>query len=164
MGTTRYHRSQSQDPTYKALHTVQPPKSLNSSIGSGGVAVGKPVPPPKPKSYHNPPQSSRANHFATTSFVESNYMNSLTNNQTYTNGNGMPHLINGNGSKLPINDDDSGQGSSLDRDYAVYNNTTPDHHRYANPPGSMYSAIDHSVVNGNGNNSSGSGYNGSGNG
>merc|ERR1719350_342813 len=51
---TRYHRSQSQDPTYKALHTVQPPKSLNSSIGSGGVAVGKPVPPPKPKSYPNP--------------------------------------------------------------------------------------------------------------
>ena len=173
--TTRYHRSQSQDPTYKALHTVQPPKSLNSSIGSGGVAVGKPVPPPKPKSYPNPPQSSRANHFATTSFVESNYMNSLTNNQTYTNGNGMPNrsngngsnglaVVNGNGCKLPINDDDSGQGSSLDRDYAIYNNTTPDHHRYANPPGSMYSAMDHSVVNGNGNNGSGNGYNGSGNG
>ena len=93
-------------------------------------------------------------------------MNSLTN-QTYTNGNGMPNrsngsgnnglaVVNGNG-KLPINDDDSGQGSSLDRDYAIYNNTTPDHHRYANPPGSMYSAIDHSVVNGNGNNGSGNG-------
>ena len=93
-------------------------------------------------------------------------MNSLTN-QTYTNGNGMPNrsngtgsnslaVVNGNGTKLPINDDDSGQGSSLDRDYAIYNNTTPDHnHRYANPPGSMYSAKDHSVVNGN---------NGSGNG
>ena len=102
-------------------------------------------------------------------------MNSLTNNQTYTNGNGMPNrsngngsnglaVVNGNGSKLPINDDDSGQGSSLDRDYAIYNNTTPDHHRYANPPGSMYSAMDHSVVNGNGNNGSGNGYNGSGNG
>ena len=102
-------------------------------------------------------------------------MNSLTNNQTYTNGNGMPNrsngngsnglaVVNGNGCKLPINDDDSGQGSSLDRDYAIYNNTTPDHHRYANPPGSMYSAMDHSVVNGNGNNGSGNGYNGSGSG
>merc|ERR1711971_433094 len=119
---TRYHRSQSQDPTYKSLHTVQPQKSLNSS--NGGV-IGKPVPPPKPKSYPNPPQS-RSTHFATTSFVESNYMNSLT--QPYSNGNngitngnnGITNGINGNTRQnqgAPINDDDSGQGSSLDRDY-----------------------------------------------
>ena len=82
-------------------------------------------------------------------------MNSLT--QTYINGNnGITNGVNGNTSRqngnqgASINDDDSGQGSSLDRDYAIYNNTTPEHHRYANPP-TMYS-MDHTVVNGNGNN------------
>ena len=81
-------------------------------------------------------------------------MNSLTQTYGISNG-GKPGIRNNqnggsNQSQAPINDDDSGQGSSLDRDYAIYNNTTPDHHRYANPP-SMYS-MDHNVVNGNGSN------------
>merc|ERR1711935_1042115 len=93
-----------------------------------------------------------------------NYMNSLTQpyingNNGITNGNnGITNGINGNTRQnqggpnqgAPINDDDSGQGSSLDRDYAIYNNTTPEHHRYANPP-TMY-PMDHTVVNGNGKN------------
>ena len=61
-------------------------------------------------------------------------MNSLT--QSYINGNnGITNGVNGNTSRqngnqgASINDDDSGQGSSLDRDYAIYNNTTPEHHR-----------------------------------
>ena len=107
--------------------------TYSSLYSSNGGVIGKPVPPPKPKSYPNPPQS-RSTHFATTSFVESNYMNSLT--QTYINGNnGITNGVNGNTSRqngnqgASINDDDSGQGSSLDRDYAIYNNTTPEHHR-----------------------------------
>lgn len=94
------------------------------SLMSMSSNAAKPVPPPKPKSY---PYHHRSNgtqqHLASTSFVEGTYMNSLPPNGTYSN-------------TRQINDDDSGQGSSLDRDYAIYNNDQQHHHqhRYANTP------------------------------
>ena len=101
--TGRYHRSQSQIPYNEKIYT--------NGDHSIKPLTSKPVPPPKPKSYPNGRVS--GSHMASTSFVESNYMNSLPQ----TNG---------------PNDNDSGQGSSLDqRDYGIYNNEP----RYANPPG-----------------------------
>ncbi len=151
--TTRYHRSQSQDPSYRSIYanggsngytsmpaTTATPTVTTSSRGpplpptlmQKASPNYKPVPPPKPKTY--PHHSRNQNHggqhhqqhLQSTSFVESNYMNA-NGNGTGNNGNGQ---VNGGG------DDDSGQGSSLDRDYGLYNNTTSltSEPRYANPP------------------------------
>ena len=65
--------------------------------------------------------------------------------------NSLPHYGGRNqqpSANTPLNDDDSGQGSSLDRDYGIYNNTSNDH-RYANPP-MQYTSMDHNeIINGN---------------
>ena len=104
--TGRYHRSQSQNPTY------DPYKLYSNGTNDHTIKNGiKPVPPPKPKSYPTNGRVSNgsAKHMASTSFVEGNYMNSYGPGES-----------------------DSGQGSSLDqRDYGIYNNEP----RYANPPG-----------------------------
>ena len=89
-------------PDYKP---VPPPKSN----------AYKPVPPPKPKSSND-------------RVPESNYMNS-NNNGGYassvhyhsSNINNKPMFMNGNNHRYS-DDVDSGQGSSLDRDYGLYNN------------------------------------------
>ena len=105
--TGRYHRSQSQIP-YDDQR-----RSYSNGDHSIKPMHSNPVPPPKPKSYPNNGGRALGSHMASTSFVESNYMNSLP--QNYKQG-----------------DEDSGQGSSLDqRDYGIYNNEP----RYANPPG-----------------------------
>lgn len=96
------------------------------SLMSMSSGHAKPVPPPKPKSYPYHRTNGTQQHLASTSFVgEGTYMNSL------------PPSTNGHGTysnARQLNDDDSGQGSSLDRDYAIYNNDHHHHHRYANPP------------------------------
>ncbi len=170
--TTRYHRSQSQDTNYRALYpntngyASMPPTSTTGSSPSANLRNGgppplppplmqksspsyKPVPPPKPKNYpprmtggHHHNQNGHAQnglgaqqqqHMQSTSFVESNYMNA------------------GNG-KTGAGDDDSGQGSSLDRDYGLYNNTAgvTSEPRYANPPEPQYySYQQNGTINGN---------------
>ena len=86
---------------YSSNGIASEPKSSPYSTNNGGVT--KPVPPPKPKSYPNYNTNAK------------NYQHSTS---LYSNSrNGIP-------------DDDSGQGSSLDRDYGIYNNEP----RYANPP------------------------------
>ena len=83
-------------PDYKP---VPPPKS----------GPYKPVPPPKPKTSTNAP--------------EGNYMNNgyaSSSSLHYHSSNVKPGYMNGSNR---LNDDgDSGQGSSLDRDYGLYNN------------------------------------------
>ena len=112
-----YRAPSLQDPTYRSNYPangyrypdykpVPPPKS----------AAYKPVPPPKPKS-----SNGHVN--------EGNYMN---NNGGYapasslhyhsSNINNKPVFMNGNTHRYGSEDVDSGQGSSLDRDYGLYNN------------------------------------------
>ena len=63
--TGRYHRSQSQNPTY------DPYKLYSNGTNDHTIKNGiKPVPPPKPKSY--PTNGRVSKHLASTSFVEGN--------------------------------------------------------------------------------------------
>jgi hypothetical protein len=126
--TARYHRSQSQEPGYKAIYSNGYGRPEKTTSGGRPVVqpssvtnVYKPVPPPKPTSYPSHSMSIYGNTSAAgkqgtvTSFtaaaaVEGNYMNSNPP---------PPNSFNGLAAK---NEDDSGQGSSLDRDYGLYNN------------------------------------------
>ncbi len=101
---------------YADYKPVPPPKT----------AVYKPVPPPKPKSFprtqSQPATSAKTQHINN----EGNYMNS-GNNYSHYNGNSNYRASNNYHDDGDSNGGfDSGQGSSLDREY--------NDHRYANPP------------------------------
>ena len=131
--TSRYHHRSPGE--YRSLYS----NGINGSNGTNGTN-GSIASDPKSSPYSNggvkpvppPKPKSYPNYAGSKNYSSSLYMNSERS------------------------DVDSGQGSSLDRDYGIYNNTEP---RYSNPPPTYYS-MDGQHHHQNGHNGHNNGHNG----
>ena len=127
-----YRTPSLQDPTYRSSNLQQQPQDpgyrTNYPIGNGynGYPDYKPVPPPKSNAYKPVPPPKPKSSNGSINPPESNYMNSNSNPGGYassvhyhSSNINKPMFMNGNRYSDEV---DSGQGSSLDRDYGLYNN------------------------------------------